>query len=135
MQVVKNYQVKNAESDCFREKKLIFFISFSCCCVRRQCDKLFLLTASKCQPSLVQRVEQHACYIRQAPCHAAATTTSPQDERQLRIVLLRQPERIVIADLVRSNEPHLHRFLLDGEPMPEFCYCTKCLKFIPARQG
>jgi hypothetical protein len=39
-------------------------------------------------------VEQHDCYIRLAPCHAALNLRHPSNEKELRAVLLREPERI-----------------------------------------
>jgi hypothetical protein len=101
--------------------------------VSRECEKVFLLTAAKSQVSLLRHVEMHDCYMRLAPCHAGLSLRQPQDEKQLRLVQLREPERIRLQELVK-NEPHLYKFLLDGQLM-DFCHCTKCLKFIPMRKA
>jgi hypothetical protein len=53
-----------------------------------------LLKETKNLGCQVRQVEQHDCYIRLAPCHAALNLRHPSNEKELRAVLLREPERI-----------------------------------------
>ena len=98
------------------------------CC--RHCAKLLLMPCNgRPVAAVLRKAELHDCYLKHAPSSRSIDLANPQNEMQLKAVMVRQPERIRLLEPVKE-EPYLSYVQVDNR-RTSHAYCSRCLKFIP----